>query len=373
MFHRAGHRVVMAEFIGWHLSRYSRAVSAHHRLPWPTRDLDAFTDALIDVIRREGVDLYIPTCEELFWVALVRDRLTPWCEVFVDDIDVLERAHDKWRFLQQARQCGLDVPPTLRADDTDTLRALLADALAARRKVVLKPTWSRFAAWTVIAPSSLDTIAHVVVTPDNPWLVQDHVQGRHLCTWGIAHAGRLVAHGAYPSLYTLGVGATVAFESVDHPGAERWAETYARGSGFTGQLAFDLIESADGRVFGIECNPRLTSGVHLFADQPGLLDAFWTPDLPRLHPTGARPSMLGVSMLIFLLQRVRTPADLAAWRRTFGRSREVVHALADPVPALWRYVGLAGIVARARRMGLTEQQAVGVDMEYNGRPDRRAP
>jgi len=75
LFRRAGHRVLMAESLAWHLSRPSVAVAANYRVPPPRQDPAGFTRALAEIVRRERVDLVLPTCEEIFAVAGGRAEL----------------------------------------------------------------------------------------------------------------------------------------------------------------------------------------------------------------------------------------------------------------------------------------------------------
>ena len=43
---------------------------------------------------------------------------------------------------------------------------------------------------------------------------------------------------------------------------------------WTGQIAFDFIADDRERLWAIDCNPGITSGLHLLAHQPGLVAAF---------------------------------------------------------------------------------------------------
>ncbi|MCB9545467.1 MAG: carbamoylphosphate synthase large subunit [Myxococcales bacterium] len=357
--HAAGIRVVMAEHIGWHLSRWSRAVARHYRVPWPTRDRPGFIAALAAIIEREAVDLLVPTCEEIFHVAWGRAALP--CAVLATDLAALTRLHHKGRFIEAARALGLAVPETTVCADRATLEA----AVAGGGGVVLKPVWSRFAARTMILPDGHRGEALPTPTAADPWVVQRYVAGRVLCTWGLAQDGRLVAFCAYETRYTLGLGASASFESLPHPALEAWMARLVAGEGFTGQLGLDVIEAPDGQLYGIEANPRITSGLHLLVGEPGFLERLWTPVAGCVRPTGPRPAMLAISML--LAQRgLRGAAARAEWRAVWRRSREVVWSWRDPVPAVWRFVWLAGVVLRGRRAGRPPAEAIAIDMEFNG-------
>jgi hypothetical protein len=59
----------------------------------------------------------------------------------------------------------------------------------------------------------------------------------------------------------------VYFKSIEKPEITEYVDKLAAGlPGVSGQIALDLVESErDGQLVAIECNPRATSGVHLYS------------------------------------------------------------------------------------------------------------
>jgi len=94
------------------------------------------------------------------------------------------------------------------------------------------------------------------------WVAQRYAGSELLCTYAVAHEGRLLAHAAYRAPQTAS-GASVCFRSDADPQAREWVELFVQRTGFSGQIAFDFIRTQDGSLLPIECNPRATSGVHL--------------------------------------------------------------------------------------------------------------
>lgn len=364
---RAGHRVVLAESMAWHLSRGSRAIARHYRVPGAALDPAGFVAGVERIVRAERIDLVIPTCEEIFCMAAAKERLERSCRVLCPPLEQLARLHDKARFVQLVRSCGLLAPDTICVTSRRDLELHLAKALQAGRQVVLKPVFSRFAARVVVRPRGPQDLGQVAPTPDDPWLIQDFVAGRQICTFGIAQDGRLLAHAAYATRYTLGVGATVHFVADLDPRVLGWVQQLVAAQGFSGQIAFDLIEDDQGQLWAIECNPRLTSGVHLLVHEKALVDAYLGRQESLLLAHAAAPAMLGISMLLCLRQSARTRQEFARWWRDFWGARDVARSWLDPLPMVWsRFAGLAGILLRARRLGISSQQAATYDMEWNG-------
>jgi len=361
LFHAAGWRVVVAESLAAHPTRFSRAVARSYPTPWPNRDPDGFIDALLGVAKRERIDLLVPTCEEIYYVARGGDRLAPCCTVFAEDRETLRRLHNKWLFAGCAKRHGLPVPPTTLLTTPGDVQA----ALAGGRDVVLKPAYSRFASRTLIRPTA-DAAAKIDVSERRPWVAQAFLPGRLICTYSVAHGGRVTAHAAYAAEYTFGLGAAVAFAALEHPATTAWVEAFVRAECFTGQIAFDFIETAAGEVYAVECNPRATSGVHLFADTPGFIGAFLGARPGVLHPRAGRAAQYAALMAAYAPRAARSGAALRRWAGVFARGRDVFFRRDDPLPFFGQFAAFAALAGRARRHGVSLTEAATLDIEWNG-------
>ena len=372
VFQRAGHRVLMAESLAWHLSRPSRAVAANFRVPPPRQDPDGFTRALAEITRRERVDLIVPTCEEIYAVARGRAALEAAGAgsarplVLAEPLEKLRGLHDKGLFAQRARALGLCVPETRRLESMGDLQA----TLAAGGEWVLKPAFSRFAARTRLPPHSAAGLhaARVRPSPSEPWVAQAYARGRQVCTYSVAHHGQLAAHVAYPVEFSAGQGAAVAFRAIEHPAAQAWVARLVAAEDFTGQIAFDFIENAGGQVTALECNPRATSGAHLLADAPDFARAFFGPLPQPVSEAGAaaRPAMLAAGMLLYALPAARSWAGLRRWSAAFAGSRDVVANGHDPLPGLLQGLSLIPFAAWAVRRHISLIEASTYDIEWTG-------
>jgi len=231
---------------------------------------------------------------------------------------------------------------------------------------VLKPVYSRFAARTLVPPYAARALAAVRPTPAAPWVAQRYVRGRGLCTYSVAHGGRLAAHAAYPVTFSAGQGAAIHFRAEAHAGALAGVAAFVAAEQFTGQIAFDFIEDAEGKLWALECNPRLTSGVHLLAAHPDFAAALWGCGPALVTPPPGPPAMLGAAMLLYGLPGVRSGADWRRWINTMRTSRDVVSRRGDPWPTLMQAASLAEFAARSWRLGLSPLAASTEDIEWNG-------
>lgn len=365
LFHAAGHRVYVAESLPQHLAGASRAVTESFHVPAPNEDFEGFVAALADLADTHGIDLLVPTCEEIFHVSRGRDEIGAHCEVFAAPWAQLKRLHSKWDFIQSLQARGVRVPETWLLRSPADLDAALA-AQPALTRLVLKPVFSRFAAHVAFVQAGGAPPIGVMPTPERPWVAQRFIEGRARCTWSIAREGRLTAHSAYAADFTAGTGASINFAPLDHPGILDWVRDFAAAEGFTGQLAFDFIETEAGELYPLECNPRATSGVHLFSAGDRLDEAFFGTNAETKQPHPDAASMLGMAMLVYGLKGIDRPARLGDWLQTVVKSRDAVFRWDDPAPFFQQFAVFGHFLAVGAARGISALEASTHDIEWNG-------
>ena len=375
-FHRAGHSVFMAESLRGHLSEPSASLAQNFLVPPPRQQTREFLDALEKIVCEHKIDLVIPTCEEVFYVAMGRERFP----AFVEPLEKLRQLHNKWEFIELARGLGLPVPETTLIET----EARLKSAMTRWRGLVVKPVYSRFASRTLIRPT-LDQ-AKSIVTFDARWIAQEFIAGTQICTYTVCQRGRVTAHTAYRSDFTAGQGATILFRHVNHASTFEWVKKFVAATDFTGQIAFDFIEQEDGDIFAIECNPRAISGTHLLARDPKFPDAFFDSesrspkspdfgaksgdfavrDLDYVMPTDDFSVQLWTGMLVYGLPASLKKRQFKKWFAAFASSRDVIFRRNDPLPALLQWRSIFHYLQLARRETITPLEASTFDIEWNG-------
>ncbi len=318
--HGAGARVIVADPFRRHVAKVSNAVAAARRVRAPAQGLDAYLADLRDVIERDGVDLVVPISEEAACVTQLAHAAPPGVSLFGPSAEQYGALHDKLSFNRMAAAMGLSAPETFRGDDPQ------AAALAARGDYVVKPTRGasgrRLSFHQRGAPLPATARAAGMA-------VQRRVRGREISSLTIAHKGRVLGSVLYRGLIFAG---TVAccFERVDAPAAARWIERFVEGVDYSGFIAFDFFVDADGRPQAIECNPRLTSGIHFF--DPGDLAAC-VLGAPR--PVGFKPQRAfqeGHTALTMTYAQFKRPRRALAQFRSMARARDVLWSPRDPAP-----------------------------------------
>ncbi|OPG98710.1 hypothetical protein B2I21_10275 [Chryseobacterium mucoviscidosis] len=397
MLQQAGHRVYVAESAVRHLCRLSSAVERCFTVPSPRHETENYLLEMERLVQAWQIDLLIPMCEEVFYIAQGAERLGDHCRVLVSSIEQLHELHHKYDFIQLAESLGLSVPDTrLINSQQEWLGA--QPVLEMEGEWVWKPVYSRFAAKVRMPISSTADFdggpsdkkkytgnmkqyrlqngppGDVEISVASPWVAQAYVAGQMLCTYSVAYEGKIVAHTTYDSRYRTGsVGASVFFEHVEHEGVYEWVRKFVHATGFSGQIGFDFIETEDGQLYAIECNPRATSGIHLFHPGDGLVRALIAPDEYELGketkvvtPEQGSKAMLTLPMLVSGLQQLWRKGSLGAWITAWRGTRDVVYQRHDPKPWFEQFavVLTAWRLARKHKLSLTE--ALTHDIEWNG-------
>jgi glutathione synthase/RimK-type ligase-like ATP-grasp enzyme len=352
LLHDGGHHVVMADSLVHVISAVSRACAEYVLLPAANGDPAAYEAALRQAITLHEIDLVVPTCEEVFHLAGLWAHHDMGASLYAPDMAMLTRAHDKFAFTELATSLGLAVPETVLLTHADAL----ADVRGQAGDLVFKPVWSRFATQVQIRPREID----IVPTLANPWVAQEYVEGVEICVYAFAHVGRVAGMAAYRSVYRAGKGAGIAFEPDDDPAVADFVARFVEGTGWTGQVSFDLMRTADGSLVALECNPRATSGVHFFRDPSAFADAFLGQDV--ITPDVAGLQAVKAAMWIY-----------GPWQKPVGflhamkRARDVLAWPDDPAPARKQLAAAFEIarIAMRHRVGLVA--AATYDIEWNGR------
>ena len=138
---RRGWRVTAADTDRRSPGFRSRYASDRLVYPAPTADADGAVAAILEAVRRTGVDLVIPITDEIgLPLAAARDRFAGLGCLAVPDPAALAVAHDKAQTMDLAERLGVPIPLTRRVATAD-------EAIDAARElgwpVVIKPQVSR--------------------------------------------------------------------------------------------------------------------------------------------------------------------------------------------------------------------------------------
>ena len=358
----AGYEPHLADCSPAWMARASRTAGPVHRYASPLEHPAAFARDVRDLIARLDPVRIIPTCEEVFHLAALAEADGFSDRLFAPPPDRLATLHAKDRFAGLCRSLSLPVPETTLVADRTALAAFSGEAA----DHVFKPVWSRFGARTLVAPAPSE-LAAVAPSPETPWVVQRRIVGEEVSFYAVCREGRIAAFCAYGSDWRLPGGASYVFRPLGPDQTARLrpiAEALAAFAG-TGQIACDAIIDADGQPWLIECNPRATSGVHLFDRSTAFGQALMGRG--EAEPV-AGTRHLSTALWLHGLPTALRDRRLAAWRKQRQQGSDAIAAPRDSLPVLGALADAAVFALRALRAGLPLTEAMTADIEWNGPP-----
>ncbi len=356
LFHVAGHHVILADTMHYPLARATRCKSGYIKLPSPTQNFDIYATAWRDVLDRFHPDMVLATCEDVFYVAAVRDIARVAVPLFAPSLETLTRVHNKYRFVALAAGCGADAPQTHQL----TAAAQLIDL---PREIVLKPVWSRFGSETLIKPDKRE-LARCRPTEASPWVAQSFLPGEELCACAIAIDGTVRAVQTYRPLWRAGLGAAVAFAPVAEATIASFVAAFCAKLRWTGPIAFDFKRDNAGALHVIECNPRPTSGLHFFGADDGLAAAILGE--ARATASLTTPLTLPLAFATYGLGQALRGRRLAEWWRDARRLQDLAAWPGDGHLFGAQVLALAEIAVLSLRKRKGLRAAVTDDIEWNG-------
>ena len=336
-FHMAGWRVLVAEPFKTHLTGASNCVAHSFTVPPPCDGKQAYLEALAKIVTEQRVDLVLPLSEETLHVAHLRALLPKDVQVYAPLPAMLLTLHNKAAFNALAQHHGLAVP------ETAMLGTHAARNIAAQFDYVIKPIYSCSGRGVSLHKAG-DALSFEVGAERA--IVQQQLSGAQYSTFAIAHKGQVAINVTYRGTIMSG-SVAVAFERVEIAAITHWVTNFVAAIGHNGFISFDFFVDEDGVARAIECNPRVTSGVHFIETEDLAPAILLSSSLPiRLKPvtklmqfyptlTEVQASMFGPKFIINV-KKMLACSDVT-WSKT------------DPMPFITMPITAFTIIAKSIR------------------------
>jgi hypothetical protein len=333
-FDRAGHRVILIEADKYWLTghRFSWAVDCFYTVPKP--QAKDYLDALLAIVQKERVDVYIPVCSPVasYYDAEAKQVLSKYCEVMHFDPELVQQLDDKSEFSVIAASLGLAVPDAYRI--TDPQQILDFDFAKQAHTYILKSipydsvrrlNLTQLPCQT--PPETAAFVAELPISEHNPWIMQAFITGQEYCTHSTVRNGELQLHCCCESSAFQ-----INYEMVDKPEIEAWVRKFVSSLKLTGQVSLDFIQTADGSVYAIECNPRTHSAITMFYNHPDVARAYLESDFPLIQPLASSRPTYWIYHEIWRL--VTQPTQMGQRLKIIFSGKDAIFDWADPLPFL---------------------------------------
>ncbi|MEL6929507.1 MAG: ATP-grasp enzyme [Cyanobacteria bacterium J06600_6] len=337
-FYRDGHDVYLVETHKYWLSghRFSRAVKGFFTVPVPEKEPEAYCQALVDIAKAKNIDLFIPVSSPIasYYDSLAKKALEPYCESLHLDPEETIILDDKHAFCSKAREFGLSAPKVFRI--TDPQQILDFDFASDGSKYIVKSipydSVLRLDLTRLPFPEMSEYVRSLPISESKPWVMQEFIRGQEYCFHATARKGKIRLHCCSESSPFQ-----VNYDQVDNPAIYQWVATFIEKMNLTGQVCFDMIQTEDGTVYPIECNPRLHSAITMFHDHPGVANAYLTDGEPGdapITPLADSKATYWTYHELWRFLSIRSFKELNAWWQKISQGTDAILTADDPLPFL---------------------------------------
>ncbi len=354
----AGCDVFVAEPFGLHVCKASNAVRKSFKVRAPNLDADGYLRDLLDIIEATGIEMVIPVSEEVVHVSRLRALLPAHARLFAPDHETVLRLHNKLSFMELVQRLGLRGPPTFPAA-SEAARAFAAD-----HDFVLKPALGCSGKGLRLCHKG-EEIA--LSAPGETLVLQRRITGREISSLSICDSGRVLGTSLYRGLVFSGTVST-CFERVESGSANDWIAAFVERTHYSGFIAFDMIVDAAGDAWPIECNPRLTSGLHFMnhGDLAACVLGTQISGCVRQKPQAAFQE--GHTTLLEAYGAIFRPAEFARRIGCMARARDVLWSSRDPLPFLLMTPLSWPVLQQVLFTGASFGEAATRDIEWRNSP-----
>lgn len=338
-FHKAGHTVILVETHKYWLTghRFSSAVTGFYTVTIPEKDPQGYCQQLLGIVQKENIDVFIPVSSPIasYYDSLAKQVLSPHCEVLHFEPEITQMLDNKYTFCQQAASLGLSAPKTFLISDVQQILNFdfKSDSSLYILKSIAYDSVTRLDMTKLPFAGMESYLKKLPISPEKPWIMQEFIQGQEFCSHSTVRKGKIRLHCCSQSSAFQ-----VNYEQVDNPRILAWVEHFVKELNLTGQICFDFMETSEGKVYPLECNPRLHTAITMFHDHPGVAEAYLCDaENDQASPIEPLPHSKPTYWLyheLWRLTQVRSLGDLAAWLQKIKNGKDAIFQIDDPLPFL---------------------------------------
>lgn len=293
-FHLAGHDVIGADYEVWSVpvpGRASRSLRKFYTLPKPSEKEGParYLAELVRIVEAERVELWVScsaqSCalEDGQAKEVLEQRFGVVAIQF--DVETTRILHEKNLFLPYTRDLGLPIPETHTVTSRAEVHRLLSQGAASpqkgrKKQYILKSVAIDDLTRMDLTPLPRCTIsetyhqvAKTPISPSNPWLLQQFIQGKEYCTHALVVRGVIKSFVACHSSDLVMHYESIARESPLNKSMLLFTKAFVAraslsGKKMTGHLSFDFLvdefpteKGVEMVLQPIECNPRTHTGI----------------------------------------------------------------------------------------------------------------
>ena len=356
-------KIYLCDSIHYYFSGRSKYVKKSFVVRSCKHDFSGFSEDIIYICKKYNINIIIPSTEESIYLARLSFRLSKKIILFCDIFEKLVELHNKYAFNKLVLNLGINAPNSYLIDCKKTAEKLIQE----NHNLIFKRVFSRSSSNVIVKPKSLHGLLNFELLDNNPWMAQEYIEGKKLYTYSICYKGKLSAHVTYIDSLNLGIEASIAITNIKHPRVTAWVKRFVEEINYTGQMAFDFIETASKELYPIECNPRATNGLLFLCNKGRLSQSFIKNDNAIYEPKDKYKIMFGLRVLLKWLEYKKKKSKKAIFIRSVYKSHtDFVFSITDPLPLIWCFLCHFEIIKISKKLNIPYKEAITEDIEFDG-------
>ena len=267
--HALGYKVTVVDSHARSFASYSNGVSKRIIAPSLLYDPHGFAKTVIEELQREQYDLYFPVLECGFLMSYYKDTIQKYTKMVSMSYADITHAHNKKAMRAYAVEAEVRTPRTLAPDSLKSAFRMLetidssivikprVGCNAHGQKIVLDPEKAVWEYGQLVKQYGLEKELPII---------QQYIKGTLISTVNLAVDGEVKGNVVFRALRTVPTsGGTSSYrETVISPEAELFDARLIKHFNWTGFISFDYMEEeSTGKLYLIDCNPRIAPGVIL--------------------------------------------------------------------------------------------------------------
>ncbi|MAA78572.1 MAG: hypothetical protein CL916_04875 [Deltaproteobacteria bacterium] len=314
LLHQLGAQVIVADSLPYNFTSLSCSIRQSYSIPPAQKEPMRFAYSLLDIIRKEAISLFIPTCEELYTVLRYETLLRPHVEIFAPSFKNSLAALSPFRFYDWMKTIQL---PTLPVFRFTSISSIMSDIQLHGDTRVYSPEWTSN---PIIQRN--DSPKSIICTPKTPWIGWDGTHTKRWKSYSWIKQGVVLFHVTYEH------------PNDETPQAERqikeWITSFAKQTLYTGQLSTRFVEH-NNQIVAHTCSPEISDGIY---------------------------SLEGTNNGEYVIHSI---SDIAMnVQQGLGSS----FLLTDPIPTIGSFLQQLVITYRSFQRGISKKQGAKFDIEW---------
>lgn len=339
---------------------FSIVDTSHHlTYPSPRFEFENFKKKVCEIIKTHKIEEIYSTCEDVFYFAKIQDEIrTLWCNIQVSSIETLDRIHSKSSYISTLKwiQTPILLPKTYIINPSQNRYEKIQSL---KGHVIFKYDYSRFAQH-IYTNFSSKQFPHIQTLKKlhYPLVAQEFIPWDHICNFSRYASWVLQSCISYKNKISLKWGSWTYITETYEQDIQDFCEEFWKHLRLEWWVSFDFIKN-NSWIYTIECNPRITSWIHLYDSYISLSNVIFLKDSTKnISSRWSNKSTFILTNIIFHLHKIFSYPD--AFKRKYAVCYEFKHLMVYQIYLVFYYFSLS----LKKWISLTE--VLTEDIEYNG-------